>query len=178
MELIGQACSSARGCKLALSLSHMQARPPLLQPYGVCASMALARPQVRESESFLGFRAEGPRLKGVRSLWPHCSRGWGRGWRPRGALPVVHCGVRQLGDCGWAGLCHVIFCERRAPSAEREYPGWRSTFRSVPNVGCPTKNLWERGWTDNSNRMGPSEFASKSRMLYVYRRIPLPVRQR
>jgi hypothetical protein len=32
MELIGQARSSAGGCNLALSLSRMQARPPILQP--------------------------------------------------------------------------------------------------------------------------------------------------
>jgi hypothetical protein len=43
MELNGQARSSAGGCKLTRSLSQLQARPPILQAYCVCAFRALAR---------------------------------------------------------------------------------------------------------------------------------------
>jgi hypothetical protein len=43
MELIGQARSSAGGCKLTRSLSHLQARLSILQAYCLSAFRALAR---------------------------------------------------------------------------------------------------------------------------------------
>ncbi len=43
MELVGQARSSAGDCKLTRSLSQLQARPPHLQAYCLCAFRALAR---------------------------------------------------------------------------------------------------------------------------------------
>jgi hypothetical protein len=43
VELIWQTRTSAGGCKLTRSLSQLQARPPLLQAYCLCAFRALAR---------------------------------------------------------------------------------------------------------------------------------------
>jgi hypothetical protein len=133
MELIGQARSSAGGCKLALSLSQMQIRPQLLQPYCLGAFMALASP--------------------LHSLAPLATCLHRLGFNLVFSFSFIF--VFYLGFFLYGFFGTREASKRDAMSANPQDEA--RTTRSASSFGCPAAFSWKHGLTDNSIRMGPSE---------------------